>query len=66
MSEREPLAIVGMACRFPGAPSLDAFWSLLREGREAIRDVDPLRWDVESFYDPNPAVPGKSITVPTM
>ncbi|MGH7579590.1 MAG: type I polyketide synthase, partial [Gemmatimonadales bacterium] len=33
----EGVAIVGMACRFPGAPTVDAFWELLRTGREAIR-----------------------------
>ncbi|MFE0045645.1 type I polyketide synthase [Streptomyces albireticuli] len=31
------VAIIGMACRFPGAPSVEAFWDLLREGREAVR-----------------------------
>jgi amino acid adenylation domain-containing protein len=32
----EPIAIIGMACRFPGAPDLDAFWRLLAEGREGL------------------------------
>ena len=32
----EPLAIIGMACRFPGAPDLDAYWALLEEGRNAV------------------------------
>jgi len=34
---REPIAIVGMACRFPGAPDVDAFWQLLTEGRDALQ-----------------------------
>jgi len=42
----EPIAIVGMACRLPGAPSVDAFWQLLRDGRDAISEVPADRgWD---------------------
>ena len=37
----EPIAIVGMACRFPGAGDLDAFWRLLEEGRNAVSEGDP-------------------------
>lgn len=37
----EPIAIVGMACRFPGAPDLDAFWRLLDAGENAITEGDP-------------------------
>ncbi len=39
----EPIAIIGMACRFPGADSPAAFWSLLRAGRDAIGEVPPRR-----------------------
>jgi amino acid adenylation domain-containing protein len=35
------IAVIGMACRFPGAPNLDAFWQLLVEGREGISRLDP-------------------------
>ena len=55
---REPVAVVGMACRFPGgADDLVRYWALLREGRDAIRQVPSERWDIESFYDPDPDVP---------
>ncbi len=37
----EPIAVVGMACRFPGAPDLDAFWRLLVEGRNAVTEGVP-------------------------
>ncbi|MYA20573.1 MAG: SDR family NAD(P)-dependent oxidoreductase [Chloroflexi bacterium] len=37
----EPLAIIGMACRFPGAPDLDAYWELLEEGRNAVSESVP-------------------------
>ncbi|MGE3808979.1 MAG: type I polyketide synthase, partial [Gemmataceae bacterium] len=55
----EPIAIVGMSCRFPGAPSLDAFWDLLHGGREALRDIPVERWDMQTYYDANPDAPGK-------
>ncbi|MGH8665472.1 MAG: beta-ketoacyl synthase N-terminal-like domain-containing protein, partial [Burkholderiales bacterium] len=55
----EPIAIVGLACRFPGAADAEAFWQLLEEGRDAIREVPPERWDVDAYYDAAPGVPGK-------
>ena len=39
-STHEPIAIVGMACRFPGAGDLEAFWDLLKEGRNAVTESD--------------------------
>jgi thioester reductase-like protein len=42
----EPIAIVGMACRFPGAENLDAYWALLCEGRDAVVEIPPLRGDL--------------------
>ncbi|SHF16707.1 type I polyketide synthase [Streptoalloteichus hindustanus] len=41
----EPVAVVGLACRFPGAPDAEDFWSLLREGRDAISTVPDGRWE---------------------
>jgi acyl transferase domain-containing protein/acyl-CoA synthetase (AMP-forming)/AMP-acid ligase II/NADPH:quinone reductase-like Zn-dependent oxidoreductase/acyl carrier protein len=58
----EPIAIIGIACRFPGAPSPDAFWRLLCDGGDAIAEVPPDRWDVREYYDPDPARPGKMTT----
>ncbi len=60
--EREPLAIIGMGCRFPGAPSPEAFWRLLHEGLDAVSEVPPERWDVDAVYDPTPSTPGKTYT----
>ena len=52
-----------MACRFPGgANDLDAYWQLLREGVDAITTIPPERWDVDSYYDPDPETPGKMYT----
>jgi acyl transferase domain-containing protein/acyl carrier protein len=59
MPTAEPIAIVGLACRFPGGEGPEAFWQLLAEGREAVRDVPPDRWDIGAYYDPNPDAPGK-------
>ena len=59
----EPIAIVGMACRFPGGANDPAsFWRLLCDGVDAIREIPPDRWDADAFYDPDPAAPGKMNT----
>jgi acyl transferase domain-containing protein/aryl carrier-like protein len=59
-SRNEPIAIVGMGCRFPGgAENPERFWQRLRDGFDAIREVTPDRWDVDAHYDPDPATPGK-------
>jgi acyl transferase domain-containing protein/NAD(P)-dependent dehydrogenase (short-subunit alcohol dehydrogenase family) len=55
-----PIAIIGSSCRFPGAEGTDAYWNLLRDGVDAIREVPAERWDVSRWYAPPPAVPGKS------
>nr|ADZ24997.1 polyketide synthase [Sorangium cellulosum] len=52
---REPIAIVGMACRFPGgANDLDSYWRLLCEGRSAVVKVPRDRWDADELYRPDP------------
>ncbi|HKC11396.1 MAG TPA: polyketide synthase, partial [Vicinamibacteria bacterium] len=59
----EPIAIVGMGCRFPGgAAGPDAFWRLLKAGTDAVSEVPPDRWNVDACYDPNPEAPGKMST----
>lgn len=56
----EPLAIVGMACRLPGAvASLDDFWSLMADGRDGIIDIPADRLDIDKFYDARAEAPGK-------
>ena len=55
----EPIAIIGMACRFPGgADSPEALWSLLVNGVDAVTEVPPHRWDAAGVYDADPARPG--------
>jgi len=55
----EAVAVVGMACRFPGSPDLESFWNLLREGRDGVVEVPPGRWNISAYYHPDPATPGK-------
>ncbi|MBT5875677.1 MAG: type I polyketide synthase, partial [Candidatus Latescibacteria bacterium] len=59
-NEQEPVAIIGIGCRFPGgADSPDNFWKLLRSGTDAMVDVPAERWDWRRFYDADPDKPGK-------
>jgi len=58
----EPIAIVAVSCRFPGAPDPEAFWDLLSGGVDAIREVPEDRFDIDEFYDPDPDSAGKTYT----
>jgi acyl transferase domain-containing protein/acyl carrier protein len=59
---RDRIAIIGIGCRFPGGVNNpEALWKLLIEGREAVGEVPPDRWNVERFYDPEPGIVGKSV-----
>lgn len=55
----EPIAIIGMGCRFPMANNPEGFWRLLLNGVDAITEIPQDRWSVESFYDDDPERPGK-------
>ncbi|WP_424102387.1 beta-ketoacyl synthase N-terminal-like domain-containing protein [Moorena producens] len=59
----EPIAIIGMSCRFPGGVnSPEAFWQLLHHGVDAIAEVPLARWNIDDYYDPSPDAPGKLYT----
>jgi len=59
----EPLAIIGIGCRFPGgSDSPQAFWDMLCAGTDAIREIPPERWSISAHYDPVPGRDGKSIS----
>ncbi len=58
----EPIAVIGIGCRFPGASNPEEFWRLLTEARDATREVPRDRWKVEEVYDPDPSAPGKAVT----
>src|SRR5262249_29889116 len=57
--QAEPIAIVGLGCRFPGAANPESFWQLLDEGRDAIGEVPARSWDLADYFDPNPDAAGK-------
>ena len=60
---REPIAIVGAACRLPGGiRNLGDYWDALASGKNAIVEIPPNRWDVDAFYDADPEAPGKMYT----
>ncbi|HSV68388.1 MAG TPA: SDR family NAD(P)-dependent oxidoreductase [Mycobacteriales bacterium] len=61
-ASREPIAIVGMAGRFPGADSVEELWDLLREGRDAVGPVPPDRWDAAALHDADPLRAGTITT----
>lgn len=62
-AQSEPIAIVGIGCRFPGsANGPEEYWRLLREGVNAVREIPRERWDVDAHYSPDPEAPGKMNT----
>ena len=58
----ENIAIIGLGCRFPKAETPEAFWQLMSNGIDAITEVPVDRWDIDKFYDPQPATQGKMNT----
>ncbi len=48
-----PIAVVGIDCRFPGAPDKDAFWRLLMDGVVTDTEIPSFRWDVDTYYHPD-------------
>lgn len=59
----EPVAVVGIGCRFPGnVTGPESFWQLLADGVDTIEQVPPDRWDADAFYDPDPSASGRMTT----
>ncbi|MET9342162.1 SDR family NAD(P)-dependent oxidoreductase [Nonomuraea sp. NPDC003804] len=56
-----PVAVVGLACRMPGAADAEQYWNLLLTGTEAVREVPQDRWP-DGVADPDPAAPGRLIS----
>ncbi len=55
---REPIAIVGMSCRFPKVSSLENFWELLFQGKDTIDEIK--RWDIDRYYDEDKTAKNKT------
>ena len=62
IASADPIAIVGIGCRFPGAAGLEEFWTLLRNGVDAISEIPRERWDIDALYDPLPGTNAKMST----
>ena len=58
-----PIAVIGMACRLPGGiDSPELLWEALLRGDDLITEIPADRWDVDEHYDPQPGVPGRSVS----
>ena len=58
-----PVAVIGMACRLPGGiDSPEQLWEALLRGDDLITEIPSDRWDVDEYYDPEPGVPGRSVS----
>jgi acyl transferase domain-containing protein len=62
IASSEPIAIVGMACRLPGADGIAEFWRLLTEGLDASGEIPADRFDAEALLAAGPATPGTIVT----
>jgi acyl transferase domain-containing protein/acyl carrier protein/SAM-dependent methyltransferase len=51
--EAEPIAIIGIAGRYPHAPDLPSLWDNLRHGRDCVGEIPADRWDLHRFYEPD-------------
>lgn len=61
--KEDSIAIIGMSCRLPGSVnSVDAFWRLLRDGKDAIIEIPKSRWDAGLYYSSDKDAPGKIVT----
>ncbi len=61
-AKHEPIAIVGIGCRFPGADNPEEFWQLLQNGKDAIVETPAERWDKSDYYA-QPSTTGKICTI---
>lgn len=59
--EREPIAVIGMSCRFPGAQNVDQFWNNILSGVDSVGEIPDDRWDIDQFYSAE-REPGKMYT----
>ena len=61
MASAVPLAIIGYGCRLPGGvDDGPSFWKLLAEGRDAVREIPPDRWNTRAMYREKPGLAGKT------
>ncbi|WP_257002072.1 type I polyketide synthase [Streptomyces sp. WZ.A104] len=61
--ETDAVAVLSMACRFPGADDPQALWRRLAAGADLVSDAPGDRWDTEALLDPDPDAPGKAYSL---
>jgi len=62
MQSQEPIAIIGIGCRYPGGVhNPETFWQLLRDGVDAIAEIPADRWKLAAYYDATPGQKGKTV-----
>ncbi|BBZ44465.1 sulfolipid-1 biosynthesis phthioceranic/hydroxyphthioceranic acid synthase [Mycobacterium parmense] len=58
-----PVAVIGVACRLPGGiDSPERLWESLLSGDHLVAEIPRARWDADEYYDPEPGVPGRSVS----
>ena len=58
-----PVAVIGMSCRLPGGiDSPEQLWAALLRGDDLVSEIPSDRWDADEYYDPEPGVPGRSVS----
>src|SRR5262249_61085109 len=58
-AKEEPIAVIGLGCRFPGGDGPAGYWRMLRDGADAVSEVPSDRWNIDDYYDPQPGKSGK-------
>ncbi|BBM86753.1 type I polyketide synthase [Candidatus Uabimicrobium amorphum] len=58
----EPIAVIGIGCRFPGSDTPEEFWDVLANSQEVRCEVPPDRWDVDEYYDESPQASDRMYT----
>jgi 3-oxoacyl-(acyl-carrier-protein) synthase len=58
----DQIAVIGVACRLPGARNYREYWDNLVYGVNSIREIPPERWDLGRYYSPNASDPNKSVS----
>ncbi|WP_372365775.1 SDR family NAD(P)-dependent oxidoreductase [Candidatus Uabimicrobium sp. HlEnr_7] len=61
-SSNEPIAVIGLGCRFPGSDTPEKFWDILSSSQEVRREVPTDRWNVNDYYDESPQASDKMYT----
>lgn len=58
-AQHEPIAIIGMSCRYPNSKNLEEYWQILSDGIDTIREIPKERFNIDDYYNPNPDNAGK-------